>query len=91
MKHRHQYHHDKNLHPVTSTPVKTPSTVVDMEEKQHGIDFKPSQDQVAHRAYEIFVNQGSQPGYDVQHWLAAEAQLTAERILTLDGGIPDPK
>jgi hypothetical protein len=28
------------------------------------------------------VNEGSLSGHDVRHWLAAEAELTAERNLT---------
>jgi hypothetical protein len=44
--------------------------------------FVPSPDEVARRAYLSYVNQGAQPGHDVQHWLEAEAQLLAERNLT---------
>ena len=46
------------------------------------IESAPSPDEVARRAYFCYVNQGSQPGREVQHWLAAEAELTAERNLT---------
>jgi hypothetical protein len=46
------------------------------------IDFVPSPDEVARRAYFTYVNQGSLPGHDVQHWLEAEAHLLAERNLT---------
>ena len=42
----------------------------------------PSPDEVARRAYFSYVNQGSQPGHEVQHWLEAEKQLVAERNLT---------
>jgi hypothetical protein len=49
---------------------------------QGGIDFSPSADEVARRAYFTYVNQGSLPGHEVQHWLEAEAQLLAERNLT---------
>ena len=49
---------------------------------QGGIDFAPSPDEVARRAYFSYVNQGSLPGHDVQHWLEAEAQLLAERNRT---------
>ena len=45
-------------------------------------DFAPSPDEVARRAYLNYVNQGAQPGRDVQHWLEAEKQLVAERNLT---------
>jgi hypothetical protein len=37
---------------------------------------------VARRAYFTYVNEGSRPGHEVQHWLQAEAQLLAERNLT---------
>jgi hypothetical protein len=42
----------------------------------------PSRDEVARKAYFSYVNQGSRQGHEVQHWLAAEAELTAERNLT---------
>ncbi len=46
------------------------------------VDFAPSADEVARKAYFNYVNQGSRPGRDVQHWLEAEAELIAERNLT---------
>jgi hypothetical protein len=46
------------------------------------IDFSPSTEEVARRAYFSYVNEGSRPGHDVQHWLAAEAHLLAERDRT---------
>ncbi|SPE61554.1 hypothetical protein SBV1_730026 [Verrucomicrobia bacterium] len=45
-------------------------------------NFTPSPDEVARRAYFAYVNEGSLPGHDVQHWLEAESQLLAERNLT---------
>ena len=52
------------------------------ELKQKETEFAASQDEVARRAYFTYVNQGSQQGHDVQHWLQAEAQLIEERNLT---------
>jgi hypothetical protein len=49
---------------------------------QNEIDFAPSPDEVARKAYFSYVNQGSPQGHEVQHWLEAEAQLLAERKLT---------
>jgi hypothetical protein len=49
---------------------------------QNEIDFSPSPDEVARKAYFSYVNQGSQSGHEVQHWLAAEADLIAERNQT---------
>ena len=49
---------------------------------QNEIDFAPSPDEVARKAYFSYENEGSLPGHDVQHWLKAEADLIAERNLT---------
>jgi hypothetical protein len=49
---------------------------------QNEINFTPSTDEVARRAYFSYENEGSLPGRDVQHWLKAEADLIAERNLT---------
>jgi hypothetical protein len=53
---------------------------------QSKTDFVPSPDAVARKAYFVYVNEGSLAGHDVQHWLAAEAELIAERKLTRTHG-----
>jgi Protein of unknown function (DUF2934) len=50
------------------------------------INFAPSPDEVSRRAYFSYVNQGSRQGHEVQHWLAAEAELLAERARTRTHG-----
>jgi hypothetical protein len=52
------------------------------ESDKNEINFVPSPDEVARKAYFTFVNQGSSSGHEVQHWLAAEAELIAERNRT---------
>ena len=37
----------------------------------------PTHEQIAARAYEIFVERGRPEGRDLDHWLEAEAQLRA--------------
>ena len=54
---------------------------------QKAIDVVVSPDEVARRAYFTYLNEGSQTGREVRHWLAAEAQLTAERKLSRAHGI----
>ena len=49
---------------------------------QSQTDFSPPPDAVARKAFFAYVNEGSLPGHDVQHWLAAETELIAERKLT---------
>jgi len=76
MKHNKFSHHQHQA-PANVSP---PTTAGDSDPS--AIGFVPSPDEVARRAYLNYVNQGAQPGHDVQHWLAAEAQLIAERNLT---------
>jgi hypothetical protein len=60
-----------SLQPASATALNSEAT-----------DFTPSPDEVARRAYFTYVNQGSQDGHEVQHWLQAEAELIAERQRT---------
>ena len=76
MKHNKFSHHQHQA-PASAIP---PTAAVDLDPSE--IDFVPFPDEVARRAYLNYINQGAQPGHDVQHWLAAEAQLIAERNLT---------
>ena len=38
----------------------------------------PSAQDIAQRAYELYVKQGSRAGHDIEHWLEAEKQLRNE-------------
>jgi len=75
MKHN-KFSQDQNQKPAGASL----SAAADLN--RSGIDFAPSPDEVARRAYFSYVNQGSLPGHEVQHWLEAEAELIAERNLT---------
>jgi len=57
-----------------------PTSAAGADQKE--IDFTPSPGEVARKAYFTYENEGSSQGRDVQHWLAAEAQLIVERNLT---------
>jgi hypothetical protein len=74
----------KNFSQDQKLPGASVSVAADLN--QSGIDFAPSPDEVARKAYFSYVNQGSLPGHEVQHWLAAEAELLAERKLTRTHG-----
>jgi len=45
---------------------------------QDRVDFKPATDEIAARAYALYLQHGSKPGHDILDWLEAEAQLQAE-------------
>jgi hypothetical protein len=44
----------------------------------------PTQDEIAVRAYEIYLERGSVPGEDVSHWLEAEAELAKDAEMQAD-------
>lgn len=73
MKHHH-FTQNQKQNPAAPSRV---TAVADS--KQNEINFIPSPDEVARRAYFSYVNQGSRSEHEVQHWLAAEAELILER------------
>ena len=79
MKH-HKFYQDQDYQ--DKKPVSASRPAMSAELSQSAIDFAPFADEVARRAYFAFENEGAQPGRDVQHWLAAEAELIEERDLT---------
>ena len=76
MKHK-KFSQGKNQKPASAS---RPTAAASLN--QNEIDFVPAPDEVARKAYFSYVNQGSLPGHEVQHWLKAEAELIAERKLT---------
>jgi hypothetical protein len=42
-----------------------------------GTGTPPGQDEIARRAYELFLQRGSAPGHETDDWLQAEAELSA--------------
>ncbi len=42
-----------------------------------GAGARPGQDEIARRAYELFLQRGSVPGHETDDWLQAEAELSA--------------
>ena len=37
-----------------------------------------SKEDIAHRAYQLYTQRGSEPGKDLEDWVSAEKQLSAE-------------
>ena len=78
MKHnRHKLSRNENQPPACP-----PQRAAAADLRRNEVAFAPSADEVARKAYFSYENEGSPQGRDVQHWLAAEAQLIAERNLT---------
>jgi hypothetical protein len=83
MKHSNSPQHK----PTTSPPNPEPSAA---QLAAGAVSFVPAPDAVARKAYFTYVNQGSRPGHEVQHWLQAEAELIAERNRTRTHGFHNP-
>jgi hypothetical protein len=64
----------------------TPQPFAEADQSRGINGFVPSPDEVARKAYFSYVNEGAPYGRDVQHWLAAEQELIAERNLTRTHG-----
>ncbi len=73
-------HHPLQTHPQKPANAPRPTSAATLNANE--IAFTPTPDEVARRAYFTYVNQGSQDGHEVQHWLQAEAELIAERNQT---------
>ncbi len=42
---------------------------------------RPTQEEIAARAYEIYIREGRPVGREKEHWMAAEAALIKERMM----------
>lgn len=67
-----------NALPVTQPSVAQPSSLAANSRGNTKL-ARPSRDEIARKAYFIYLDQGCQHGQDMQHWLKAEAQVTAAR------------
>jgi hypothetical protein len=55
-----------------------PKPPVDGRPNGNTVTARPSADQIAQRAYEIYERDGRQPGRELENWLRAEAELANE-------------
>jgi hypothetical protein len=78
--------HDKFSEEPSHRPVTAARSDATGQLSEGEINFAPSPDEVARKAYFAYVNEGSRPGHEVQHWLSAEADLIAERKMTREHG-----
>ena len=85
MKHKH---FPQTHNPPTTVTHQSPAAAA---LSQNEINFTPSPDEVARKAYFAYENNGSRPGHEVQHWLKAEADLIAERNRTRTHSFHDQK
>jgi len=44
-----------------------------------GSEGRPSDDEISQRAYELYLQRGSEPGHETDDWLQAEAELIEAR------------
>ena len=53
------------------------SKVMTQEKTETQAPATPTNEDIAKRAYELFLQRGSNPGYELEDWRQAEAELTA--------------
>ncbi len=41
-----------------------------------------SKEDIAHRAYQMYMQRGGEPGRDIEDWFRAEKELTGESVAT---------
>jgi Protein of unknown function (DUF2934) len=51
---------------------------------------QPGQDEIARRAYELYLQRGSVPGHETDDWLQAEAELATAGLAGDDSESPPP-
>ena len=48
------------------------------QEQDRSLDLT-REEKIRRRAYEIYLERGGEPGHDLEHWLQAERELTADQ------------
>ena len=48
------------------------------QEQDRSLDLT-REEKIRHRAYEFYLERGGEPGHDLEHWLQAERELTADQ------------
>jgi Protein of unknown function (DUF2934) len=48
------------------------------QEQDRSLDLT-REEKIRRRAYEIYQERGGEPGHDLEHWLQAERELTADQ------------
>ena len=54
-------------------------------------EARPSDEEIAQRAYELYLQRGSAPGHETDDWLQAEAELIEARRNTGAPATPEPE
>jgi hypothetical protein len=80
MKHTRQSRRSEQSH-HTHSPYEKPdgghSSALGEQSTEMEIKAKPSHDEVARKAYDIYLKEGCPQNRDIQHWLEAETQMSA--------------
>ena len=77
MNEQHYFQSQKNEDSAHLGTIHAHAPVRTEKNNQRHATVKPSHDEIAERAFNLFSAGGYIPGHDVEHWLQAEAQLTA--------------
>ena len=76
MNDQHYFQSQKNEDSAHLGSIHAHAPVRTQKNHQRHVAVKPSHDEIAERAYNLFSASGYIPGHDVEHWFQAEAQIT---------------
>jgi len=75
MKEQHYFQSQKTEDSAHLGSIHAHAPVRIKKNNQRHAAVKPSHDEIAERAYDLFSASGYIPGHDLEHWLQAEAQI----------------
>jgi hypothetical protein len=82
----------ETLKHVIGTPHIVPTAMGDMPNPVESVSREPTEDDIARRAYQLYVERGGQHGHDWADWFQAERELrelglrgVVDRILGTEG------
>jgi hypothetical protein len=65
----------RKAQPEAPKPVAEAAEIPEPEQAAADIELEPASEEIAKRAYEIYLRRGSRNGYDFDDWLEAEREL----------------
>jgi hypothetical protein len=65
----------RKVRPEAPKPVAEAAEIPEPEQTAADIELGPASEEIAKRAYEIYLRRGSRNGYDFDDWLEAEREL----------------
>ena len=70
---------EKGLQSAMKTKLQNVKTGVEREAQDNSKDHGTMAEEIQHRAYEIYLARGGEPGHELEDWLEAEREVRSSR------------